>query len=221
MSERTHPAPDVPLSGAVPAGAGLPAVVRIPVPGTNGLAVELRPRGHVPKTGSTSTVFIQNLQGNRHLRLDYGFNKATQTFEWHWNQKGTHAQFGVGNHQSAGRAAGVAGEVARHYRYAGRALVVVGVALDAVSIVTASRPLRRTAQVVSAWTGAVLGCKGGGAAGAGIGAFFAGAGAAPGGIAGCAVGGFLGYLGGERVGGYLYDWAEGTVFTPLREVRAP
>ena len=43
----------VPMSGAIPIGAGAASVLRIPVPGTAGLAVELRPKGWVPKGGST------------------------------------------------------------------------------------------------------------------------------------------------------------------------
>lgn len=60
---------EAPLSGGIPAAVGMAAVVRIPVPGTNGLAVELSPRGWTPKGGSTSTVFIQDVTGKRHLRL--------------------------------------------------------------------------------------------------------------------------------------------------------
>lgn len=54
---------DAPLFGSIPfaAGAAMPSVVRIPVPGTNGLAVELSPRGRVPAGGSTSTIFIQDV----------------------------------------------------------------------------------------------------------------------------------------------------------------
>jgi hypothetical protein len=68
------------------------------------LAIELSPRGWVPKTGSTSSLFIQDLTGKRHLRLDLGFNKISQIHEWHWNQKGTAADFGITNHTSVGAA---------------------------------------------------------------------------------------------------------------------
>ena len=40
-----------------------------------------------------------------------------------------------------------------------------------------------------------------------------------GGPAGCAMGGFLGRIGGEAVAGHARDRAEGTIFTPLPEVR--
>jgi len=93
----TITASEVPISGSVPlaAGAGLAAVVRIPVPGTNGLAVELGPRGWTPKGGSTSTIFIQDITGKRHLRLDYGYNVKTKTVDYHWNQKGTANTFKI------------------------------------------------------------------------------------------------------------------------------
>src|SRR5687768_3219775 len=84
---------DVPLSGGIPYAVGQASVVRIPIPGTNGLCIELRPRGRVPAAGSSSTLFFQDATGARHLRLDYGYNVKTRTIDYHWNQKGTHANF--------------------------------------------------------------------------------------------------------------------------------
>src|SRR4249920_3434111 len=69
-SPSTRPPADVPMSGGIPYGIGQASVVRIPVPGTNGLCIELRPRGWVPQSGSTSTLFFQDATGKRHLRLD-------------------------------------------------------------------------------------------------------------------------------------------------------
>lgn len=63
----------------------MPSILRIPIPGTNGLAVELTPRRWTPKGGTTSSLFIQSSNGKRMLRLDYGFNKTTNTFNFHWN----------------------------------------------------------------------------------------------------------------------------------------
>jgi hypothetical protein len=51
---------EVPTSGTIPYAVGQASIVRIPVPGTNGLAIELRPRGYVPPSGSTSTLFFQD-----------------------------------------------------------------------------------------------------------------------------------------------------------------
>lgn len=198
-----------------PLSAGLGAVVRIPVPGWPNLAIELRPRGWTPASGSTSTLFIQDISGRRHLRLDYGFNVRTNTVEWHWNQQGTHAQHGIANHTPAGRGGAALGTFTRYYRYAGRALVVVAAAADLYSIAVASNPLRRTVQVVSAWAAAGLGCRVVGMGGAALGSAAPGVGTAAGGLIGCAVGGFIGYFAAESASGYIYDWAEGTVFRTL------
>ncbi|MBC8131079.1 MAG: hypothetical protein H7Y08_12255, partial [Rhizobiaceae bacterium] len=145
---------DIPMNGAVPYAIGQASVVRIPVPGSNRLAVEFKPRGFVPKSGSTSTLFIQDPTGKRHLRLDYGFNKATNTINYHWNQSGTNAQFGIGNHQPAGPGAAALYHGARYFRYAGRVLMVVGIVADTVSIVRASNPIRRASEVVAGWAAA-------------------------------------------------------------------
>src|SRR5262245_3231528 len=61
------PASDAPITGSIPVAIGAASVVRIPVPGTNGLAIELTPRGWTPKGGSTSTLFIQDIVGKRQL----------------------------------------------------------------------------------------------------------------------------------------------------------
>jgi hypothetical protein len=211
-----------PISGSMPVAAGIGSVVRIPVPGTKGLALELSPRGWTPKGGSTSSLFIQDITGKRHLRLDYGYNKATNRVEWHWNQKGVAKDFGITNHTPVGTAEQVLGSAAKYYKYAGRVLLVVGVAVDAYSIVTSSKPLRRTIQVVSAWAAAGAGCEAVGAGGAlGGTAVAPGIGTAVGGFLGCAVGGFIGYMTAEAAAGYLYDWAEGTIFTKVDPSDAP
>jgi hypothetical protein len=69
---------DVPMSGGVLYAIGQASVVRIPVPGTNGLCIELNPKGWVPSGGSTSTLFFQDATGKRNLRLDYGYNVKDQ-----------------------------------------------------------------------------------------------------------------------------------------------
>lgn len=216
------PAEDAPMSGKLPLSLGLGSVMRIPVPKTQGLAIELTGRGWKPKGGSTSSLFIQDLTGKRHLRLDLGYNKNSQLVEWHWNQKGTADVFGITNHTSVGPAEQALGVASRYYKSAGRALVVVAVAVDAYSIVTSSSPLRRTTQVVSAWAAAGAGCKVVGAGGATAGTLAApGIGTAIGGVIGCAVGGFIGYLTAEAAAGYLYDWAEGTIFSTVSPTDPP
>ena len=215
-------AEEAPLSGKMPVSLGLGSMIRIPVPGTKGLAIELAPRGWTPKGGSTSSLFFQDVTGKRHLRLDYGFNKNSGMVEWHWNQKGVADVFGITNHTSVGAAEQMLGTAAKYYKYAGRTLLVVGVAVDAYSIVVSSKPLRRTFQVVSAWAAATAGCEAVGAGGAWLGtAVTPGLGTAIGGFVGCAVGGFIGYTTAESATGYLYDWAEGTVFAKIEPTSAP
>ena len=211
-----------PQSGKVPVAIGMVSVVRIPVPGSEGLCIELSPRGYVPAGGSTSTLFFQDKSGRRHLRLDYGYNVKTRTIDYHWNQKGTHSVFGLTDHSRAPRSGAALYHGARYFRYAGRVLIVAGAAVDLVSIARSNRPLRRATEVATAWASAWVGCKIVGGAGAGTGTLVApGPGTAVGGIAGCIIGGVGGYIGGESFGGQVYDWAEGTVFTALAEEPHP
>jgi len=215
---------DAPLSGAVPvmAGPGVASVARIPVPGTNGLAVELSPRGFVPQGGSTSTVFIQDVTGKKHLRLDYGYNIKTQTIDYHWNQKGTYNMFGIADHTTVGTAGRVAYKAAKYLKWGGRVLLVVGIASDVWSIVRASKPLRQTAKVVTGWAGAWGGCEVGGAGAAAAGSLIEpGGGTAVGAFVGCIGGGIGGYFLGSKVGGIIYDWAEDTLFSPLPAAESP
>jgi hypothetical protein len=209
------------MSGGVLYAIGQAGIVRIPVPGTNGLCIELSPRGWVPKSGSTSTLFFQDPTGKRHLRLDYGYNVKSKTIDYHWNQKGTQAEFGIADHTPVGQAGEVAYNAARYFRYAGRVLIVVGVAVDVVSIVQASRPMRRASQVVAAWAASWAGCEAVGAGGAALGTLASPIGTAIGGIGGCIIGGIGGYYGGSVLGGDVYDWAENTFFSPLPEVTGP
>lgn len=211
-----------PVGGLLVVAAGTGALLRIPVPGTKGLAIELSPRGWQPKGGSTSSLFIQDLTGKRHLRLDFGFNKNSQLFEWHWNQKGTNAQFGITNHTSVGAAEQILGQGAKIYRYVGHAFLIAGAAMDAYSIVVSSQPLRRSVQVVSGWAAAAGGCKVLGAGGAYLGTAVApGVGTAVGGFLGCAAGSFIGYLTAEEISGHLFDWTAGALFGRLRGESPP
>jgi hypothetical protein len=214
---------DAPLSGAVPfaAGPGVASVARIPVPGTNGLAIELSPRGFVPEGGSTSTVFIQDVSGRKHLRLDYGYNIRTQSIDYHWNQKGTNATFGIQDHTTVGKVGRIGYKAAKYLKWGGRVLLVVGIASDVWSIVKSSKPLRQTAKVVAGWAGAWAGCEVVGAGGAAAGSFAPAVGNIVGGFLGCLGGGIGGYLVGSKAGAIVYDWAEDTFFTALPTTEQP
>jgi hypothetical protein len=210
-----------PTSGGIPFAFGLPTVVRIPVPGTSGLCIELSPRGYIPAGGSTSTLFFQDAVGKRQLRLDYGYNIKTKTIDFHWNQQGTFDVFKITDHTPAGRVGEVAYYGAKYFKYAGRVLMVAGVAIDVVSVVRASNPMRRASEVVSAWALAWAGCETVGAGGAALGTLASPIGTAVGGIGGCIIGGIAGYHGGVLLGDEIYDWAETTFFTPLPQVAHP
>lgn len=202
-------------------GTGIASVARIPVPGSNGLFVELSPRGWTPKTGSTSTLFIQDVTGKRHLRLDFGFNKNSGGVDYHWNQKGTFNDFGIKGHAPAGSAGEALYQGAKYLRYGGRVLLVVGLAMDVYSIVVAKKRWRQAVRVAAGWAGAWAGCEGVGALGAGGGSFLEpGLGTAIGGIGGCIVGGIGGYAGASWAAGHAYDWVEETFFEKVPEFPA-
>lgn len=211
----------IPMTGAIPYTIGQASMVRIPIPDTNGLAIELRSRGWVPAGGSKSTLFFQDITGKRHLRLDYGYNVQTKTIDYHWNQKGTYPDFGIADHSPAGSTGKAAYAAAKYFRYAGRVLVVAGIVIDGISIVQADKPFRRTIQVAAGWATAWAGCRLAGAGGAAIGSMASPLGTAVGGIAGCVLGGIGGYSAATALAGAVYDWAEGTVFRPLPEVSEP
>ncbi|XXX77032.1 hypothetical protein WMF30_56225 [Sorangium sp. So ce134] len=204
-----------PMSGTIFVGLGAPSVARIPIPGTKGLHVELSPRGFVPKGGSTSTLFMQDATGKRHLRLDYGYNKTTGKIDYHWNQKGTFAEFGIADHSPAGKAGEIMYKGAKYFKYAGRGLLVAGAALDVYSIVVAKKRWREVAKVAAGWGGAWGGCKIVGAAGALLGSEVPGLGNAAGALIGCAIGGAAGYTGASWAAGEAYDRIEEIYFEPV------
>jgi hypothetical protein len=210
---------DPPMLGSIPYAIGQASKVRIPIPGTRGLCIEFSPRGWKPATGSTSTLFFQDIEGKRHLRLDYGYNVSTKTINYHWNQKGTKDVFNIPNHTRAGFSGGVAYKAAKYFRFAGRTLVVLGVSVDLISVVHANKPMRRASEVVAAWAGAWVGCKTAGTGGAIIGSAAGPIGTAVGGVGACIIGGFFGYQVGEAAGGIVYDWSEDTFFHPVPEVK--
>ncbi len=211
-----------PLSGSIPFAVGISTVVRIPIPGTRNLCIEFFPRNY--KGTSTSTLFIQDLTGKIHLRLDHGPNTVTKTIDYHWNvgskQKGgMQAEFGIKDHQVLGPGGQTIFKAAKYFRWGGRVLVVIGVTLDVIAVVQSSTPLRTASQAVAGWAGAWAGCRVVGAFGAGVGtALEPGLGSAVGGVVGCIIGGAIGYTAASEVAAHVYDWADGTLFTPLPEL---
>lgn len=215
--------PEETVSGTAPlVGTGAASVVRIPVPGTNGLFIEFTPRfsgNWRPKGGVTSTVFIQDSQGKRFLRLDYGPNKSTGGVDYHWNQKGTFGDFGIADHTPAGRAGAALYEFSRYFKWGGRVLLVAGAAIDIYSIVIAKRRWYQATRVAAGWGGAWAGCEIAGAWGAGGGSIEPGLGNIIGGVGGCIVGGIAGYAGASWIAGKAYDWVEEIYYERLPEVQ--
>jgi hypothetical protein len=231
------PVVNAPMDGSILIGAGLPSMIRIPIPGTEGMAIELRPRGY-PLEKSTSTLFVQEWYADgpsawqfrrtltekniRHYRLDYGYNPKTKTIDYHWNHdKGAYKFFEVPDHTPAGALGKWIYNGAKYYRGAGRVFVVAGVLVDLTSIVVATRPLQRIVEVAGGWSGAWAGAELVGAAGARIGALGGLEGVAIGGIVGGIAGGVGGYIWGEHIAEGLYTWSEHTVFIRLEQVKAP
>ena len=219
---------DAPMVGSALVGPGIASYARIPVPGTEGLVLSLRPppawRG-----GSTSTIFIRNPDdarfGKPFLRLDYGPNTSTRAVDCHWNIDGKAARQafpGITNHMPAGAAGKAIYEAAKAFRVAGRVFIVTGAVLDGISILTADRPWRRSLQVVTAWGTAYVLAAQFGRIGAGAGSMVEpGGGTMIGGVIGAVVGGFIGYTTANAGAGVLYDWAENTHFIPAPEIAVP
>ena len=141
---------DVEWEGTLLVGPGTASIVRIPVPGTNGLCIQLdAPGGY---KGSTSTLFFvedASQKFGRQLRLDYGPRPTTvngqkvTVIDYHWNQKGTMGDFGIPDHSPASPAGRYVHGAAKYFRYGGRILLVAGATFEAISIVKADKPLRR------------------------------------------------------------------------------
>ncbi|NPD69798.1 hypothetical protein HN018_28305 (plasmid) [Lichenicola cladoniae] len=218
---------DAPMVGSVLIGPGIASYVRIPVPGTQGLILSLRPPPHWH--GSTSAIFIRNPEDARYgkpfLRLDYGPNKSTHAIDYHWNIEGKAARKafpGITNHMPAGATGEAIYKGAKAFRAAGRVFIITGAVLDGISILTANRPWQRTLQVVTAWEAATVLANQAGKAGAAVGTMIEpGAGTMIGGGIGAIVGGFVGYYTASTVAGVFYNWAENTHFIPAHEIAVP
>lgn len=149
------------------------------------------------------------------LRLDYGYNKSSGQVDYHWNQERTFADFGIADHTVAGSTGETLFKAAKVFKYGGRALLILGIAMDAYSIVVAKKRWRQVARVAAGWAGATAGAEYLGAWGAGFGSAEPGGGTAIGGIVGGIVGGFAGYAGASWAVGETYDWVEETYFAPI------
>jgi hypothetical protein len=204
-------------AGSVLVSGGDARKIRIPIPGTKGLYIEFVNRGYQPKGGSTAGVFIQDKLGKRYLMLDYSFNKAKGSVEYHWNQSGTFDKFKIANHTSAGKSGEIIYKASKTFVGVGKRIVIIGLVLDGISIVIAKKKLRQVVKVVGGWQGAALGCRSFGAIGALAGSAEPGGGNIILGGIGCAVGLIVGGIAGSEVAGSGYDLIEEIYFEHLSE----
>ena len=151
------------------------------------------------------------------LRLDHGPNPTIGgATNWHWNHKGA-GGFGIPDHTAATRFESGVGRTLQAAKPLGRAAVVVGAALDGFSLTKEVQASRKTgdwsntaqegARIAGGWTGAVVGAKAAGSAGAAIGTLIApGIGTVVGGAVGGLIGGAVGYIAGSSVGSTIAGW---------------
>ncbi|GAO44102.1 hypothetical protein FPE01S_03_01410 [Flavihumibacter petaseus NBRC 106054] len=105
-----------------------------------------------------------------------------------------------------GKAAGVLAKGLNGLKYAGKTLIVVGVATDIYEIATTQNISKTITRKAGGWAGATLGAEGGAA----VGAWFGGWGAIPGAI----IGGAIGYWSGEKVTETIYEKLETSGWVP-------
>ena len=151
------------------------------------------------------------------LRLDHGPNPTIGgASNWHWNHRGA-GGFGIPDHTAATRFESGVGRTLQAAKPLGRAAVVVGAALDGFSLAKEVQASRKTgdwsntaqegARIAGGWTGAVVGAKAAGSAGAAIGTLIApGIGTVVGGAVGGLIGGAVGYIAGSSVGSTIAGW---------------
>ena len=211
-----------------PLAAGVFQDLRYPVPNTfrgadgspNKFDLTFRDRSGFPNP--TSHAYLNRTTpapGNswKGLRLDHGPNPTIGgASNWHWNHKGA-GGFGIPDHTAATRFESGVGRTLQAAKPLGRAAVVVGAALDGFSLTKEVQASRKTgdwsntaqegARIAGGWTGAVVGAKAAGSAGAAIGTLIApGIGTVVGGAVGGLIGGAVGYIAGSSVGSTIAGW---------------
>ena len=211
-----------------PLAAGVFQDLRYPVPNTfrgadgspNKFDLTFRDRSGFPNP--TSHAYLNRTSpapGNswKGLRLDHGPNPTIGgASNWHWNHKGA-GGFGIPDHTAATRFESGVGRTLQAAKPLGRAAVVGGAALDGFSLTKEVQASRKTgdwsntaqegARIAGGWTGAVVGAKAAGSAGAAIGTLIApGIGTVVGGAVGGLIGGAVGYIAGSSVGSTIAGW---------------
>jgi hypothetical protein len=145
QAENPHP--------AVRVTGGKIAIAHIPIPGTNGLFVELRPRGHAASTGPASTLYVRDLTRGQQLRLDFSYQPADRRLQYHWSPYGSLDDLTADDASAHKRGEPGAYSAAKQYRCAGRDLILLGLPVDAYRIVIARPWWRQATREVAGWLG--------------------------------------------------------------------
>lgn len=173
---------------------------------------------HVPKTGSTSVIFVsKKSQPRKMFRLDFdtlkrGPNKGQKG--WEYNQEGVQRVLGltISNHDPAKGIAKLAGPAIRLYKWGGRFLFLTDVTNAILEIYNSMEKGRAILTTIAGLAGA-----------AAVAARLAVAGAKSGkelyGLPGAVIGGLLsgmagGYIG-ARLASAVADWGYCRLFTPV------
>jgi hypothetical protein len=119
-------------------GVAAARVVRIPVPGTPGMFIQIAPRGGAPQARA---LFLQTA-GDHNLRLNYEYQVKTQSVDYHWE---------------AGKEATLSGftdlkRATKYFIHAGVMMVASGSVADIHSIVVA-RYRRQESRISAGWLG--------------------------------------------------------------------
>lgn len=196
-------------------GFSVPGNISVKIPSSNYIWSMNPPPSYLGK--STSVIQLYDaVNSSKGIRLDYGYNVVTKDVNWHWNQKGTFANFGIADHSLAGGTMSAVGNASKVVKGVGRVALPVAVASDAYSIYESDNRPREVTRVAGGWAGAyamgqagaMAGAAGGATIGSAIPVVGTAAGAAAGGLVGGIGGGVAGYFGGSAVAQKIYDYID-------------
>ena len=164
------------------------------------------PDGHANPTGHYYIYKADNPK--RQYWLDYHeLSGSNGEKVWHSNvnRVGSFKFFkNIENHTTKG--ATTLGKIVTVFKYAGKALFVVGGAASLVEVYRAKDKMREAIKQVAGWSGAVAGAGMGGKIGASAGSLFGPIGTIIGGAAGAIVGGLAGWYVSETIVTQVYDY---------------
>lgn len=125
-------------SGRAPFAVGHSRYVRLPVPHTLDLWLELRPKTPVPACGAASSLLLRHAARCLELRLDFAYSKRTRSVDFHWCTEPKDPARGAGPGFTPWL---VPHAASRCFRQAGRVLTVTGVLADQVRLLRSDAAL--------------------------------------------------------------------------------